>query len=86
LARKKSKRTYREEYIRYHSSKAAIKRRSLRNQARRKMGLKVGDPREVDHIKPLSKMSAKQLKNCNNKKNLRVVSRKTNRKKGNRTR
>ena len=81
---KKSKRNYREEYKKYHSSKAAIKRRSMRNQARRKMGLKVGAPREVDHINPLSKMTAKQLKNGNHKKNLRVVSRKTNRKKGNR--
>lgn len=40
------------------------------------MGLKVGDPREVDHIKPLSKGGT------NSKKNLRVVSRTTNRKKG----
>jgi 5-methylcytosine-specific restriction endonuclease McrA len=41
------------------------------------MGLKKGDPREVDHKIPLSKGGS------NSKKNLRVVSRKTNRKKGN---
>lgn len=41
------------------------------------MGLKVGDPREVDHVKPLSKGGS------NKKDNLRVVSRTTNRKKGN---
>ena len=40
------------------------------------MGLKVGDPREVDHIKPLSKGGS------NNKRNLRIVKRSTNRKKG----
>lgn len=40
------------------------------------MGLKVGDPREVDHIKPLSKGGS------NSKRNLRVVSRTTNRRKG----
>ena len=39
------------------------------------MGLEKGDPREVDHIKPLSKGGG------NNKENLRVVSRKTNREK-----
>ena len=70
-------RDYKEEYRKYHSSPKAIKERSERNQARRKMGLKVGDPREVDHKKPLSKGGS------NNKRNLRVVSRETNRKKGN---
>ena len=47
-----------------------------RNQARRIMGLKVGDPREVDHKKSIKKGGT------NDKKNLRVVSRKTNRAKG----
>lgn len=41
------------------------------------MGLKKGDPREVDHKVPLSKGGS------NSKRNLRVVSRTTNRKKGN---
>jgi len=48
----------------------------MRNQARKIMGLKVGDPREVDHKQPISKGGT------NDKKNLRVVSRKTNRAKG----
>ncbi len=40
------------------------------------MGLKVGDLREADHIKPLSKGDS------NLKNNLKVVLQKTNRKKG----
>ena len=40
------------------------------------MGLKKRDTREVDHIKPLSKGGG------NGKKNLRVVKKTTNRKKG----
>lgn len=73
------KRDYKKEYQNYHSKPKQRKNRSLRNQARRKMGLKVGDPREVDHKKPLSKGGS------NSKSNLRVVSRKTNRTKGNKS-
>lgn len=73
------KRDYKKEYQNYHSKPEQRKNRSLRNQARRKMGLKVGDPREVDHKKPLSKGGS------NSKSNLRVVSRKTNRTKGNKS-
>ena len=73
------KRDYKKEYQNYHSKPKQRKNRSLRNQARRKMGLKVGDPREVDHKKPLSKGGS------NSKSNLRVVSRKTNRAKGNKS-
>ena len=36
-------------YKKYHSSKEEIKKRSSRNKARRKLGLKKGDPRHVDH-------------------------------------
>lgn len=71
----KKKRNYRKEYDTYHSTAEQRKNRSTRNKARRKMKLRVGDPREVDHKKPLSKGGT------NGKKNLRVVSRKTNRKK-----
>lgn len=71
----KKKRNYRKEYDTYHSKPTQRKNRSTRNKARRKMQLSVGDPREVDHKKPLSKGGT------NGKKNLRVVSRKTNRKK-----
>jgi 5-methylcytosine-specific restriction endonuclease McrA len=68
---KKAKpRNYRRE--RLAEPKARKKARALRNQARRKMGLKVGDPRHVDHKKPLSKGGS------NRKSNLRVVSAKTN--------
>jgi 5-methylcytosine-specific restriction endonuclease McrA len=70
------KRDYKKEYRDFHGKKDQIKLRTKRTQARKKMGLKVGDPREVDHKKPLSKGGS------NGKKNLRVVSRKTNRKKG----
>lgn len=51
---------------------ARKKARAERNKARRKMGLKNGDPREVDHKKPLSEGGS------NDKSNLRVTSRKAN--------
>jgi 5-methylcytosine-specific restriction endonuclease McrA len=73
-------RDYKKEYEEYHSQPEQIKNRAMRNQARREMEKKgkveKGDGKEVDHIKPLSKGGD------NDKKNLRVVSRKTNRKKG----
>lgn len=72
-----SKRDYKKEYRDYHSKPEQKKNRAARNKARKIMGLKKGDPREVDHKKPLSKGGS------NSKRNLRVVSRKTNRKKGN---
>lgn len=71
-------RDYKKEYRDYHGKPEHIKERSERNKARREMGLKKGDPREVDHIKPLSKGGS------NKKDNLRVVSRETNRHKGDR--
>ena len=46
--------------------------RVKRNAARREMGLEVGDPRQVDHKKTLKQGGS------NSKKNLRVVSAKTN--------
>lgn len=46
--------------------------RVKRNAARREMGLKSGDPRQVDHKKPLTNGGS------NSKSNLRVVSAKTN--------
>jgi hypothetical protein len=77
--KKKKKRDYEKEYRDYHSKPENRKQNDMRKQARRNSGLKVGDPREVDHIKPLSKGGT------NDPKNLRVVSKKTNRKKGNKT-
>jgi len=72
------KRNYAKEYRDYHSSPEQRKNRSNRNIARRKLGLAVGDSREVDHIKPLSRGGS------NSVKNLRAVSRTTNRRKGSR--
>lgn len=71
------KRDYKKEYENYHSQPEQKRNRAKRNKARKEMGLKVGDPREVDHIKPLSKGGG------NSRSNLRAVSRTTNRKKGN---
>jgi 5-methylcytosine-specific restriction endonuclease McrA len=70
-------RDYKEEYKNYHSKPEQVKNRGARNKARRELGLKKGDPREADHINPLSKGGS------NTKKNLRAVSRETNRRKGN---
>lgn len=60
-------------YEKYHASPKAIAQRSQRNKDRKACGLKKGDPRECDHIKPLSKGGK------GGKGNIRVVSRKTNR-------
>jgi hypothetical protein len=49
-----------------------VKDRAKRNTARKQAGLKVGDPRQADHIKPLSSGGS------NKKSNVRVVSAKTN--------
>ena len=68
-------RDYKKEYRRDHSKPADVKDRSERNQARRKMGLHKGDPHEVDHKRPLSKGGG------NSKGNLRVTSRRANRRK-----
>lgn len=72
-------RDYKKEYREYQGKSEQIHNRSLRNAARKKMGLKVGDPREVDHKTPLSKGGS------NSEKNLQVTSRTKNRKKGNKT-
>ena len=69
----KRARDYKKEYAEYHSKPEQRANRSNRNQARRKLGLKVGDPREADHIKPIDKGGS------NAKGNLRAVSRKINR-------
>ena len=71
-------RNYKKEYARYHSSPSQIAQRSNRNKARRKLGLKVGDRREVDHKRPISKGGT------NARGNLQAISRKANRRKGNR--
>ena len=77
------KRDYKKEYKKFGSKPEQIKNRSKRNQARRKLmkeGLvKKGDGKHVDHIRPLSKGGS------NGRKNLRVVSKKTNLRKGKKT-
>lgn len=76
-------RDYKKEYAKYHASKEAKEQRAMRNTARRRMAaaglVKKGDGKHVDHIKPLSKGGS------NGRKNLRVVSAKTNLQKGNRS-
>ncbi len=37
------------EYLLYHATKKQIKRRAIRNSHRRRLGLKVNDPRQVHH-------------------------------------
>ncbi len=49
-----------------------VKDRAKRNSARKAVGLKVGDSRQVDHKRPLKSGGS------NKKSNLRVVSAKTN--------
>lgn len=48
------------------------KERAMRGKARREAGLKVGDPRQADHKKPLSQGGS------NAKSNIRVISAKAN--------
>lgn len=68
-------RDYAKEYRDFHGKPEQIANRAKRNKARSESGLKVGDPREVDHKKPLSKGGS------NAPGNTRVVSRTTNRRK-----
>ena len=70
-------RDYKKEYAQYHGKPENIRDRANRNAARRILGLKKGDPREVDHKKPLSKGGS------NGKENLRAISRGQNRRKYN---
>lgn len=57
----------------YNARPENIKKRSNNNKARRKLGLKVGDPRDADHIVPQRKGGS------NDKSNLRAVHRSKNR-------
>jgi len=71
------KRDYRREYDKYQGRKEIIRRRVLRNKARKileKMGrVKKGDGKDVDHTRPLDKGGGNSLRN------LRVRSRSSNR-------
>jgi hypothetical protein len=79
LVENSKKRDYKAEYKKYHSTPKAKKDRVKRNKNRRKFEregrVKKGDGKEIDHKIPLSKGGG------NGEKNLRVVSKKTNRKK-----
>ena len=74
----KKPRNYRKEYDNYHKKPSQKKARASRNAARKKMEktgkVRKGDGREVDHKNGDPR--------DNRRKNLRVVSRRTNRKKG----
>lgn len=71
-------RNYKKEYENYQGKPEQIKKRSLRNQARRalvKAGLvRKGDGKDVDHKTPLAKGGAPLRRN-----NLRVQSQRANR-------
>ena len=73
-----SKRDYRKEYDSYHGSPEQKKRRAQRNAARREAekrgSVRKGDNREVDHV-------AANRKGALDNSKVRVVSKKTNRKK-----
>lgn len=67
------KRDYKKELAWEKSSKPSrVKDRAKRNSARKAVGLKVGDSRQVDHKKPLVNGGT------NARSNLRVVSAKSN--------
>lgn len=69
----KGKRDYKKELSWEKKNKPTrVKDRAKRNAARKTMGLKVGDPRQVDHKTTLKNGGS------NKKSNLRVVSAKTN--------
>ncbi len=67
------KRNYKAELAWEHKNKPnRVKDRAARNQARKESGLKVGDKRQADHIKPLSEGGS------NKKSNIRIISAKAN--------
>lgn len=66
-------RQYKRELQWEHSQKPArVKQRAERNAARKKAGLKVGDPRQADHKKALDSGGS------NKKSNIQVISAKAN--------
>jgi hypothetical protein len=67
------KRDYKKELDWEHEqSKKRVKDRAARNKARKEAGLKVGDPRQADHKKPLDSGGSTK------KSNVRVISAKAN--------
>ena len=77
--KKRKKVDYKKAYKKYHSSPKAKKERAQRNAARRaveKAGIKIPDGHEIDHKNPISNGGS------NDPSNLRIISRKKNRKLG----
>jgi 5-methylcytosine-specific restriction endonuclease McrA len=76
-------RNYRREYDTYHAKEKQKKNRAKRNAARNKLAktgrVSRGDGKEVDHKRPLSRGGG------NGRSNLRVTSRRANRRKGTRS-
>lgn len=74
---KSTGRDYKEEYARYQGTDEQKKKRALRNNARRRLTregrVSKGDGKDVDHIRPLDRNGS------NAGRNLRVVSKSTNR-------
>ena len=70
------KRCYSKE-AKYEDRPEQVRNRVARNRARARAGLKVGDSREVDHVRPLARGGS------NAKSNTRVVSRHFNRRRPN---
>ena len=68
-------RDYKREYATYHSKPEARKKRARANRARRKLGLKKGDPRDAGHI---------NRNGGNSSSNIRAQSRSANRAHGGR--
>lgn len=70
------KRDYKKELEWEHEqSKKRVKDRAARNKARKESGLKVGDPRQADHKKPLDSGGSKA------KSNVQIMSAKANQEK-----
>ena len=63
-------RDYKREYEKYHSTPEAKKARAAANRARRKLGLKKGDPRHAGHIKRGGGESLSNIRAQNAKENM----------------
>ena len=63
-------RDYKQEYEKYHSTSKAKKARAAANRARRKLGLKKGDPRHAGHVKRGGGEGASNIRAENARKNM----------------
>lgn len=83
---KNGKRDYKKELKWEHKKKPnRVKDRAERNRARKAAGLKVGDPRQADHKRPLSEGGSKSQSNVritSEKENLRKEALRKKRKAG----